>query len=238
MRRLLRAGKYGGTTNPVGRTSSPGGGIYGSGGLRIFQSSIDCETDETGGSICLVVSTSVATPEPLNTDAILRAIVSWGGADGGGKCVVDCRHGARINLEAAQTVSVEAQVIGTAGLVGVYQFGVGVLEGTIALPAANTFTEAPILFRPPGAPEVALEVPPFAKVLTPLYETDPAGVTLYTTTFWRSLADFPAGVNVGQVSTRSNAPQRILVPNVAAYYSIKSSGAGPVYFVPVFDLQI
>ena len=240
-RRLLRAGKYGGTINPSGVTTAPGFGFAAGGGVRVFQASIDEESDETGKSICLVLACTPQGAEPFNSDSIVRARVSWGGADGGGSAIVDCRQGARVNLEAAQTVSVDIQIIGTPGLIppGGYQIQVAILEGSIALGRPNTYSENPYLQGGANPPRV-LPVPPFAKALAVLPDQAP-GADTFTLRFWRSEFDLGGGArNCGEVNGIGSIPVNLPspVPNVATFYSLSTSGVGVVQFSPVFELQI
>jgi hypothetical protein len=239
-KRLLRAGKYGATNNPIGLTTAPGLGPFGAGGVRIFQASIDCEEDETGKSICLVIGCTADTDEPIRSSSVIRALVTWGSADGGSRVTVDCRQGARVNLEAAQTVMVEAQVIGAAPAeAAIYQFSVAVLEGTIALPRPNSYTEAPY-FQGGANPAVVRPIPAYAKALAVLPDIGP-GAAIYTLKFWRSRFDFfVGGQNCGMVEGIGAIPVAFPfpVPNVATFYSLQTSGATAVQFTPIFELQI
>lgn len=238
-KRLLRAGKYGATNNPIGVTTAPGLVPFGAGGIRIFQASIDWEADEPGRSICLVINCSAESDEPRFSSSVIRALVTWGSADGGSRVVIDCRLGARVNLEAAQTVAVEAQVIGaSAAEASIYQFSVAVLEGSIALPRPNTFTEAP--YAQGGANAAVVKpIPPYAKAVSVLPDVTP-GASIYTLKFWRSKLDFPAGQNCGIVDGIGSIPVSFAfpVPNVATFYSLQTSGATAVQFTPIFELQI
>jgi len=240
-RRLLRAGKYGGTVNPSGVTTAPGFGFSAGGGVRVFQASIDEESDETGKSICLVLACTPQGAEPLGSDSIVRARVSWGGADGGGSAIVDCRQGARVNLEAAQTVAVDVQIIGTPALIppGGYQLQVAILEGSIALGKPNTYSENPYL-QGGAHPVVIQPIPPFAKALAVLPDRPPGAAT-FTLRFWRSASDLGGGLrNCGEVNGIGSIPVNVSapIPNIASFYSLHTSGIGEVQFSPVFDLQI
>jgi len=229
-RRLLRATKYGATTNPSGI-----------GSLRIYQASIDQEEDETGRSVCLVLACTPQAEEPLGSDSIVRARITWGSADGGGVAVVDCRQGARVNVEAAQTLSVDVEISGTPTLlpVGGYQMQVAVLEGPISLGRPNTFTQAPY-FQGAAHPVVIQRVPAYAKTLLVLPDRPP-GANVFTLRFWRSQFDFAGAIRncgevngIGSSSSASSSP----VPNVGTFYSLHTSGIGEVQFTPIFELQI
>lgn len=114
---------------------------------------------------------------PALTNTRLQVLLEWGSYKGGGRAIVDLKHGSRFALEcstlAASILVAPAQPAAAVGpTVDVYA-SVGRMPVTRNVPA--TFTDASLTLVD-GVPSVMLQIPQYAHSISVLSNRDPFGM--------------------------------------------------------------